>query len=68
MLGTGAVGFAGVGYIKDSFADALESEQVPSYGVGVRYLVLEKHRINVRLDYGRSKDNDAIYLSVTEAF
>jgi len=33
-----------------------------------RFMVLESHRINLRLDYGRSNDSDAVYLSVGEAF
>lgn len=64
----GTVLFAGSGYVADSFSDSLSSEHVPSYGIGLRYLVLEKHRINLRLDYGRSRGSDAVYLSVTEAF
>lgn len=64
----GAVAFAGAGYVKDSFSDFLENEPVPSYGIGLRFMVLDSHRINVRLDYARSRDNDAVYLSVGEAF
>ena len=39
-----------------------------SYGVGVRFSVLPAKRVNVRLDLARSKDDDAIHLSVGEAF
>ena len=36
---------------------------------GIRFMVLESQRINVRVDYARSdKGNEAWYLSVTEAF
>lgn len=45
-----------------------EREAIPSYGVGLRFMVLESQRINMRLDYGRSNDSDAVYLSVGEAF
>jgi hypothetical protein len=62
------VAFAGSGYYKNSFSEVREQEAIPSYGVGLRFMVLKSQRINMRLDYGRSKDSDAIYLSVTEAF
>ena len=64
----GAVAFAGVGYVDESFNEFLENEAVPSYGLGVRFMVLSSRRINIRLDYGRSRSNDGVYLSVGEAF
>ncbi len=64
----GAVAFVGGGYYSNSFNDLRDREIIPSYGVGLRYMVLPSKRINLRLDYGRSNDNDAIYLSVMEAF
>ena len=55
--------------MNDSFGRHGEDETIPSYGVGIRFMVLESQRINVRVDYARSdKDNEAWYLSVTEAF
>jgi hypothetical protein len=62
------VGFAGGGKVNNAFSDTRENEAVPSYGIGLRYSVLPAKRINVRLDYARSKDSDAIELSVGEAF
>ena len=41
---------------------------VPSYGVGVRFMVLKAKRINMRLDFAWSDDSDAIHFSVGEAF
>ncbi len=64
----GAVAFAGAGAYENSFNDFRENEVVPSYGVGLRFMVMQSQGINVRLDYGRSKDEDAIYLAVMEAF
>ena len=64
----GAVAFAGGGYYQNSFSEIRDRELIPSYGIGLRFMVLESHRINVRLDYGRSSDSDAVYLSVAEAF
>lgn len=65
----GVVGFAGAGRMNDTFGRHGEDETIPSYGVGIRFMVLESQRINVRVDYARSnKGNEAWYLSVTEAF
>ena len=64
----GAVAFAGSGCYKNAFSNIRERDAIPSYGVGLRYIVLESQRINIRLDYGRSVDSDAVYLSVGEAF
>jgi hypothetical protein len=64
----GLVGFAGAGYIGSSFNDIRERETIPSYGAGLRFMVLKSKRINLRLDYARSTDSDAIHISVSEAF
>jgi len=64
----GLVAFAGYGYVGESFSDALKDTKVPSYGVGVRFLVLKSKRINMRVDYARSDNSDAWYLAVGEAF
>jgi hypothetical protein len=65
----GMVAFAGAGRVYDSFGNIGEDNTIPSYGVGVRFMVLESQRVNIRVDYARSDNgNDAWYLSVTEAF
>ncbi len=64
----GMVGFAGAGYIGSSFSGIRENEPIPSYGVGLRFMVLKAKRINLRLDYARSTQSDAIHFSVGEAF
>ena len=65
----GMVAFAGAGQVNDSFGRQGEDKTIPSYGVGLRFMVLESQRINVRVDYARSNQgNEAWYLSVTEAF
>jgi hemolysin activation/secretion protein len=65
----GMVAFAGAGRVGDSLGGKGEDETIPSYGVGIRLMLLESQRINLRIDYARSNnDNDAWYLSVTEAF
>ncbi len=64
----GMVGFAGSGYFGSSFNDFGSREAIPSYGAGVRFTVLPAKRINLRVDYARSDDSDAIHVSVGEAF
>jgi len=64
----GLAGFAGVGHYGSSFSGFQEHEAIPSYGAGVRFMVLAAKRINLRVDYARSKDSDAIHVSVGEAF
>lgn len=64
----GAVIFAGGGYVGSSFSAVREQELIPSYGIGLRFMVLQAKRINLRLDYARSTDSDAVYVSVGEAF
>ena len=64
----GLVGFAGAGYTGDSFSGIRDHEAIPSYGLGLRFMVLQEKRINLRLDYARSTDSDAIHFSVGEAF
>jgi len=64
----GMVGFAGSGYVGSSFNGVREREAIPSYGVGLRFMVLKSKRINLRLDYARSTNSEAIHFSVGEAF
>lgn len=64
----GLVGFGGAGYVGSSFNSIRDREAIPSYGVGVRFMVLMAKRINLRLDYARSTGSDAIHFSVSEAF
>ena len=64
----GAVGFAGGGYYDNSFSERREREVIPSVGVGIRFMLLESQRINIRVDYARSPDDDAWYLGVAEYF
>ena len=65
----GLVAFAGGGRVDDSFGGRGEGETIPSYGAGLRWMVLESKRINVRVDYARtSNGGSAWYLSVAEAF
>lgn len=64
----GIVGFGGAGHTGDSFSGIRDDEAIPSYGAGLRFMLLQEKRVNLRLDYARSTGSDAIYFSVGEAF
>ena len=64
----GLVTFLGAGKLDSSATDFDDQEVIPSYGAGLRFMVLEAKRINMRLDYARSTDSDAVYVAVGEAF
>jgi hypothetical protein len=64
----GLVGFGGVGYAGTSLAEAGDSQNTPSYGAGVRFMVLKSQRINIRVDFAKSENDEALHLSVGEAF
>ncbi len=64
----GVVGFVGAGYVGSTFGDTFNNDTVPSYGVGLRWMISGIKRINLRLDYARSTDTDAWYFSAAEYF
>jgi len=65
----GAVAFAGAGIVDNPFAGNGRGQTIPSYGAGLRFMVLPSQRINLRVDYGRSDTGaGAWYLAVSEAF
>ena len=64
----GLVAFAGAGEVADAFSGFRDRASIPSYGAGVRFSVLQAKRVNMRLDFAKSRDSDAIHFSVGEAF
>jgi len=64
----GVVAFAGVGSVGDATNPEVEDDIIPSYGAGLRFMVMKAQRINLRVDYARSDDSSAWYLGVTEYF
>jgi outer membrane protein assembly factor BamA len=64
----GAVGFAGLGQVS---ADGLHwhlNKTKYSLGAGIRFAVLPREKLNLRLDYGFGFHSSNFYLTVTEAF
>jgi hypothetical protein len=64
----GMAAFAGSGQIEETFAGLDDGEWVSSFGLGLRFMIQQEKRINLRLDYGRSADSDGISFFVGEAF
>lgn len=64
----GVVAFGGGGEVANSFGSFRDRSLIPSYGAGLRFSVLPAKRVNMRLDYAKSRDSNAIHFSVGEAF
>ena len=39
-----------------------------SLGAGIRFAINKKERLNVRVDFGLGRKNNAFYIGLTEAF
>ena len=64
----GLVAFAGSGAVDNTLSGVRENDWIPSYGAGLRFTIQQQKRINLRLDYARSRDSDAVSFFVGEAF
>lgn len=65
----GGVIFGTYGGVSDTFSNLNLGDFQYSYGAGLRILLDKKEHINVRVDYGITKDgNGNVYLTVGEAF
>ena len=64
----GLAAFGGTGWISNApYADGRD-DRIDSAGVGLRFEVLPAKRLNLRLDFAWSEDDQAVYLAVGEAF
>jgi len=64
----GAVVFAGAGDVAPSPAKLTTSAELWSAGFGFRYMLDQKERLNLRLDFGFGNGDSGFYLSLGEAF
>ncbi len=64
----GVVGFFGGGSVAPELDEFDSSTFVWSGGGGLRFMLTEKSRLNLRLDYGRTRDDGAFHVFVGEAF
>lgn len=64
----GAVVFGGYGGVAPELSGLKTEELKYNYGMGLRFLLDEKRRINARIDYGRVKGDGNFYFTLGEAF
>lgn len=62
----GCVGWLGGGNVFPSFDKLKFKNTLPNYGLGLR--IEFKHNVNVRIDYGFSKDTAGFVFQFVEAF
>ena len=66
----GSAVFAGAGAVAPDHDDFNAAKAKPAGGFGVRYQLVERTKINIRLDFGFGRDekNPSVYLYILEAF
>ena len=64
----GAVGFASAGKVVHKLSDFTFKNLKYAYGFGIRFAIDPKERLNIRLDFGFTKDSSGVYFTVMEAF
>lgn len=58
--------WVGAGNVFPNFNSFRWSQTLPNYGIGYRWEF--KHRVNVRIDYGRGRHGGSVVFNVNEAF
>lgn len=64
----GLVGFAGLATVVPDISEVFNETFLPGVGVGVRYRLLEKEKINIGLDVGFGKNDWSLTFRITDAF
>lgn len=64
----GAAAFAGLADVAPEIDEFRLSSFKPSYGLGLRFMVNPKEKVNIRLDYAWGQQTSGFYLEITEAF
>ena len=64
----GAVAFAGVGAVAESFGDFDSSDTLAAGGLGLRILASKEQRLNVSIDWAVGRDESTWYMYIGEAF
>lgn len=64
----GTVAFAEAGWTGESIDELFSSDQILSYGVGLRWQPIASKQLNLAVDVAESTDDRALYLRVGEAF
>ena len=63
-----AVVFGGWGKVAPSFDEMGGEIDLPSVGLGLRWLAAEKARVNLSVDIARARDSTSLYVYVKESF
>ena len=64
----GFVAFAGLGDVGNRFSDFRESHTKLSGGLGLRYVLDPRERLNLRADFGVGRGTSGVYFAIEEAF
>jgi len=64
----GAVAFAGTGAVAEKISDFSLDNMLPSIGLGARFTLAPKNRINLRFDVAYGRDGTEYYFAIGEAF
>lgn len=64
----GLVGFVGNAVVASSISNIHIKNVRTTAGAGLRFLLDKERKINLRIDYGLSKDTSGFYLTIGEAF
>ena len=64
----GFVAFAGGGGVYGKVPPFKQDDWLPAGGLGVRWRVADKYRVNFRIDYAWAKGDETLIISVGEAF
>lgn len=62
------LGFVGVASAVETIAEIPKDQLLPSIGLGFRYLLIEKERINIGVDFAVGKCDWGIYFRIGESF
>lgn len=64
-----AVSFLSTGSVADRYTDVFRNEFKISYGAGLRFILNQKDRIRLRVDYGRTiNEGGNLYITINDAF
>ena len=64
----GGTAFGGMAQVAPSMGQLAFDRNHYTYGGGLRLMISSKNRVNLRLDFGRSKDDNTFVLGFSEAF
>ena len=64
----GVVGFVGAGEVSPELDQYSLSGIHFAYGFGLRLMIKEREKLNLRIDYGWSKESHGLYVMIKEAF